>query len=194
MKGVTDTELFFVKVNNPIDENTFRYLLGFVQAEKKERILKQKIKQNADNMLVGELLAKTAIKNVFGIDIKKQKFVLSPLGKPHLDNNSGVHFNISHSGEYVACAVSDKPVGIDIQKIKKFKSKVAERVCNEKELRQIEESDDKESEFAKIWTQKEAVVKMYGLGIAKGDIKKCLEGKGVQSEKIENYWISYCTE
>ena len=38
-------EIYLVKVNSPIDENTFQYLLKFVQEEKQERILKQKIKQ-----------------------------------------------------------------------------------------------------------------------------------------------------
>lgn len=183
-------EIYLVKVNSPIDENTFQYLLKFVHTEKRERILKQKIKQNADNMLIGEILAKIAVKKTFGIDIAKQKFAYSEYGKPYLLNYSNVHFNISHSGEYVACAVSDKPIGIDIQKIGEYNADVAKRVCNEKELVQIENSSDKASEFTKLWTQKEAVLKMHGTGIASGDIKNCLNNHNVESEKIEDYWVS----
>lgn len=65
-------------------------------------------------MLVGEILAKTAIKKTFGIDIAKQNFTYTGHGKPYLLNYPDVHFNISHSGEYVACAVADSPVGVDI--------------------------------------------------------------------------------
>lgn len=183
-------EIYLVKVNTPIDEITFQYLLRFVQSEKQERILKQKIKQNADNMLIGEILAKTAIKKTFGIDISKQNFTYTEYGKPYLSNYPEVHFNISHSVEYVACAVSDKPIGVDIQKISEYNSNVAKRVCNEKELVQIENSLDKASEFTKLWTQKEAVLKMYGPGIASGDIKYCLDNHNVQSEKVEDYWMS----
>ena len=183
-------EICLVKVNSPIDENTFQYLLKFVQTEKQERILKQKIKQNADNMLMGEILAKTVIKKTFGIDIAKKKFAYTEYGKPYLLNYPHVHFNISHSGEYVACAVSDKPVGVDIQKIGEYNCDVAKRVCNEKELEQIENSLDKASEFTKLWTQKEAVLKMYGTGIASGDIKNCLDNHNVQSQKIDEYWLS----
>ncbi len=185
-------EIYLVKVNSPIDENTFQHLLGFIQAEKQERILRQKIKQNADNMLVGEILAKTVIKKTFGIDIAKQEFAYSEYGKPYLINFSDVHFNISHSGEYVACGVSDKPIGVDIQKIGEYNFDVAKRVCNEKELVQIEDSSDKASEFTKLWTQKEAVLKMYGVGIASGDIQTCLDNHNVQSERIEDYWLSVC--
>ena len=141
-------------------------------------------------MLIGEILAKTVIKKTFGIDIAKQEFAYTEYGKPYLSDYRHVHFNISHSGEYVACAVSDKPVGVDIQKIGEYNCDVAKRVCNEKELKQIENSSDKASEFTKLWTQKEAVLKMYGTGIASGDIKNCLDNHNVQSKRIEDYWIS----
>lgn len=185
-------EIYLVKVNSPIDENTFQYLLKFVHTEKRERILKQKIKQNADNMLIGENLAKVAIKKTFGVDIAKRKFAYTEYGKPYLPDYPDVHFNISHSGEYIVCAVSDKPVGIDIQKIGEYNSDVAKRVCNEKELVQIENSLDKASEFTKLWTQKEAVLKMYGVGITSGNIKNCLDNHNIQSERIDDYWVSVC--
>lgn len=183
-------EIYLVKVNSPIDEKIFQCLLKFVQTEKQERILKQKIKQNADNMLIGEILAKTVIKKTFGIDITKQEFAYTEYGKPYLLNFPNLHFNISHSGEYVACAVFDKPVGVDIQKIGEYNSDVAKRVCSEKELIQIENSLDKASKFTKLWTQKEAVLKMHGTGIASGDIKHCLDYHNIQSERIDDYWLS----
>ena len=37
--------------------------------------------------------------------------------KPYLKDYPDIHFNGSHSGEYLVCALSDVPVGIDIQKI-----------------------------------------------------------------------------
>ncbi len=185
-------EIYLVKVNSPIDENTFQYLLKFVQTEKQERILKQKIKQSSDNMLIGEILAKTVIKKTFGIDIAKQEFAYAEYGKPYLINFPNVYFNISHSGEYIACTASDEPVGIDIQKIGEYNYDVAKRVCSGKELVQIENSSDKASEFTKLWTQKEAVLKMYGTGIASGDIKDCLDNHNVQSERIDDYWVSVC--
>ena len=183
-------EVYLVKIDRTIDENTFRYLLGFVQREKKERILRQKVKQKADCMLIGEILAKTVIKKVFGVGFAD--FSYSERGKPYLPDNTDIHFNISHSGCYVACAVSDKPVGVDVQKIVGYKPDLAKRVCNEPELNRIEDSKDSASEFTKIWTQKEAVLKMRGTGIAGGDIKHCLGINQVHSEKLDGYWVSVC--
>lgn len=186
------SEICIVKISRPINNGIFHYLLGFVQLEKQERILRQKIKQNADNMLIGEILTKITIKKTFGIDITKQKFAYTEYGKPYLSDYSDAHFNISHSGIYVACAVSDMPIGIDIQKICEYNFDVARRICNAKELKQIENSEDKASEFTKLWTQKEAVLKMVGTGIVNGDIKNCLDNHNIGSRKIKNYWMSIC--
>lgn len=183
-------KIFYVNKTLPLNDRIISFFLRFVNEEKMMRILKQRIKQAADNMLIGEILAKVVIKKTFGIDIAKQKFAYTEHRKPYLPDFPDVHFNISHSGKYVVCAVSDKPVGIDIQKIGEYNSDVAKRVCNEKELKQIEISSDSASEFTKLWTQKEAVLKMYGTGIACGDIKNCLDNHNVQSERIEDYWLS----
>lgn len=185
-------EICIVKTNTEIDENTFNYLLSFIQPEKKERILKQRVSQNAYNMLIGELTAKIGIKKAFGIPIASQKFIYSGYGKPYLSDDRNIHFNISHSGEYVACVVSNKSVGIDIQRIEQYNPNVAEKVCNAQELLQISNSGDKSSEFIKLWTQKEAVLKMYGVGIANADIKNCLKNVNTQSKKIDEYWLSVC--
>lgn len=184
-------KIYLVKVDSPIDENIFQYLLNFVQMEKKVRILKQRIKQNADNMLIGEILTRVKIKKIFGIDIVEQEFAYSEHGKPYLMGYSNVHFNVSHSGGYVVCAVSDKPVGVDIQKIEEYNPDVAEIICNEKEMEQIGHSLDKASEFIKLWTQKEAVLKMHGTGIASGNIKNCLTNQNVKFQRIGDYLICY---
>ena len=143
-------------------------------------------------MLIGEILRKSAIKKTFDIDFEKQRVALTEHKKPYLMDYPEAHFNISHSGEYVALAVSDKPVGVDIQKNKEYNYDVAKRVCNEKELKDLEDCIDKASEFIKLWTQKEAVLKMNGCGIANGDIKNCIQNHNVISEKIEDYWLSVC--
>ena len=177
-------------MDSPIEKDLFCVLLNLVHFGVKQRILCQHIKQNADNMLIGEILTRVAIKKTFGIDIAKQEFSYNEYGKPYLLNYPDIHFNISHSGYYVACAVLDKPVGIDIQKISEYNPAVAKRVCTEQELKQIENSANKSSEFIKLWTQKEAVLKMYGTGIANADIKNCLNNQNAQSQKIEDYWLS----
>lgn len=78
-------------------------------------------------------------------------------GKPCYSNSSEVYLSISHSNDFVAVAVSNKPVGIDIQVYKKINNKLIEKVCSDDESRLLERKGEKE--FFKIWTVKEAYSK-----------------------------------
>ncbi len=59
-------------------------------------------------------------------------------------------------------------MGIDVQVIGAYRPDVAVRVCSEGELAKIKTSDNLATEFTKLWTRKEAYLKMLGRGIAGG--------------------------
>lgn len=159
--------VYIVKNDNPLDSATFQFLLQFVSPKKLERILRQRVKQNADNILVGAALTSHLLFKMFHIPPSKQHIVYGPYGKPYLRDYPNVHFNISHSGIYVACAVADRPVGIDIQMISEYRPDVADRVCSKAELAEIAVSDNPAAEFTKLWTRKEAYAKWTGKGIGR---------------------------
>lgn len=150
----------------PIDKTTFRFLLQFSPPEKQQRILRQRVKQNADTMVIGGALARYMLWKDFRI-LWDAHIACGELGKPYLSDYPDVHFNISHSGQYVACAVHDSPVGVDIQMIARYRPDIAKRVCTPAEIIQIETHDNPNTEFTKIWTQKEAYLKMLGCGLSK---------------------------
>ena len=164
-----------------------------MSSEKQGRVLKLKKTEDRKLAVCAEMLARLAISRYGGIAYEKIIFGVSEKGKPYAEN-ADVFFNVSHSGEYAVCAADSAPVGIDIQKIVPFDEAVARRVCSEKELAEIEKSEDKGAEFTKIWTRKEAVLKMYGSGIFGRDIKNCIAGENVRSQKYGDYWISICAQ
>lgn len=104
------------------------------------------------------LAAEALLRRMLGMDAVVERL---PSGQPVLADRSTC-ISIAHCEDYVACAVSEKPVGIDIEKIKPVKPGMAERVCTAEEL-QFVQSDD--SRFFEIWTAKEAYFKMKGTGI-----------------------------
>ena len=85
------------------------------------------------------------------------EYAASEHGKPVFSENKNIHFNLSHSGEYSVCAVSDKPVGIDIEEKQDCVMGVADKYYNHEE---------RKMDFIDVWTRKEAVVKADGRGIA----------------------------
>ena len=88
------------------------------------------------------------------------------LGKPEIPNFPK-HFNLSHSGDYVVCGVSDGDVGVDIQKWVPFKERTAERFFAPEEWQLLQETGEaKRTEwFYRLWTRKEAYGKYTGQGI-----------------------------
>lgn len=88
-------------------------------------------------------------------------------GKPYLRDYPNVHYNISHTRGVIVCALSDKPVGVDIEKVKSFNSRIVGRFYTKNEQDYVYATQDgQEDRFTEIWSKKEAYVKWLGLGLA----------------------------
>lgn len=87
-------------------------------------------------------------------------------GKPYAEN-SAHNFSISHCGNLVVCAVSKNQIGVDIEKIRNVRLRMAEKFACENELAYIGETLER---FFEIWTLKEAFFKCKGTGLG-ADIK-----------------------
>ena len=98
-------------------------------------------------------------------------FLYNEYGAPYLER--GPYFSISHCKHGIAVAISEMPIGIDIEHIRTAKPDLVARTMNENEQQQIWSSDQPDVAFTSLWTQKEAVLKMQGTGII-SDIKNTL--------------------
>ena len=121
-------------------------------------------KQKNDRILsiCGDLLVLNAFKS--RCPDKELRISRTDKGKPYLCGNE-FYFSVSHKGTKAVCSIHDNPVGIDIEDIKPFKKRTAERICTSNELQYI---GDSEQRFAEIWTIKEAYSKLNGNGISMG--------------------------
>jgi 4'-phosphopantetheinyl transferase len=88
--------------------------------------------------------------------------------KPRIHNSSsGIHFNISHSGEWILVAVANSEAGIDIEKIDPAFSyqELLPDHFSEKEINYISEAPDPLVAFYYLWTRKESLIKARGTGL-----------------------------
>ncbi len=85
-------------------------------------------------------------------------------GKPLL---KGVEYNLSHSGDLAVCAISDKPVGCDVEKVRRAPEGVANRFFSNGEKKHLSSVPPEryDEEFFRIWTLRESYVKMTGEGL-----------------------------
>ena len=86
-----------------------------------------------------------------------------PSGQPYIEG-SNMHISISHSGEYAVCALSENPVGIDIEKIREVNERLIDRVCTAREREYVTSNE----RFFEVWTAKEAAYKKQGTGDLRG--------------------------
>ena len=97
-----------------------------------------------------------------------EKIAFGAREKPYLPD-SGVHFNLSHAGEYAICAVGDTPLGCDIERLRNYNMRVARRFFCEEEAALLEAADPEEREllFFRLWTLKESYLKATGDGLGR---------------------------
>ena len=98
---------------------------------------------------------------------KKLQFTYGENGKPYLKNSS-TFFNISHSGNYVVCSISESEIGCDVQTVEKYNPRIAERFFTESEKLFLQKSENPSEDFTRLWAMKESVLKKTGEGITGG--------------------------
>ena len=142
-------------------------LLPLVSAQRREQALRYKHTFGQycclqSYKMLCELLAEWS--RVHQLPINQQPiFLYNDYGAPYIEG--GPHFSISHCKRGIAVAVSEKPIGIDIESIRSFKPELMRKTMNEDEQLRITSSAIPEVEFIRFWTQKEALLKLQGTGI-----------------------------
>ena len=97
------------------------------------------------------------------------RFTTNPWGKPAAAAPMPAPaFNLSHSGDCIAIAVSDCEVGVDIEHVRPMPQfdEVARYVFHPDELRWRARQPDPLRAFFRLWTLKEALLKATGTGFS----------------------------
>ena len=100
-------------------------------------------------------------------------FHYSPQGKPSLPDYPAMHFNVSHSGDLWACAISHgAPVGLDIEQVRPLEDceGIARRFFTAGECEALHRLGPEAGHdaFLRCWTRKEAYIKALGEGLSRG--------------------------
>jgi len=159
-------EVVILTVIPELTQDEFAALLPLISPEKRERIRQFRFFRDMRNCLLGDVLARVEICRATGLSNKQLEFSTNLYGKPFLLNNYHTHFNISHAGNYVACVVTDEPVGIDMELIKSADLRIAERFFAPDETAYIM-ADEQTLRFYETWTMKESRIKWEGVGLNK---------------------------
>ena len=124
-----------------------------------------------ESYLVAHGVARRILSNLTGTDPGDVRIVLGKNGKPELVNLEGLHFNMAHSGELMALAVTRVgPVGVDVEQLRRLSDmkSLSEHFFSREERNQLECPQDVMAErFFRCWTLKEAFLKSTGEGLSR---------------------------
>jgi len=197
-------KVYVMEVSKLPDPIEYPECMDGLTEKRKEKILCFKQRINRKQSLGAGLL----LKRIFDeYNLKLDDLYYGENGKPEV---RGLYFNLSHSDEMVICAVSEKLVGCDIERIDKVRNGIAERYFTKKEIRYLDrfQGEEKKEEFYRLWTMKESYLKMTGEGINLSldrieflldeDVKVFRDGESSDCRVIEypipEYKLTVCTE
>lgn len=161
-------KLYALYINQSIPSQLFNSLLPFVSIERRKKIYKFIRKEDADRSLIADILLREALIENLKIENDNIFFNYGNYGKPRLINHESINFNISHSGNWVVCAINSHEVGIDIEKIEDIDFDIAKSFFSEKEYIDLMNKDinKRKDYFYDLWTLKESYIKACGKGLS----------------------------
>lgn len=179
-----------------------------ISSIQRNKFIQSKNAKRSYEILFSEAIIKYILCLYYHIPINRINIKFDILGKPYL-NITGVHFNLSHSNNLLVCAVSQIPIGVDIEYINKnIDLRRSSRFFSKIEKQYIYNSSDKFSVFFLLWTIKESYLKLKGSGLifplplVTFDYSKTTENKYKLHSSYhfnsfvfeKNFLISICTD
>lgn len=161
-------KIYAVNSRVQLSDVLYQECLKWIEPYFRERILRYRFWEERQRSLLGRLLTRYAIIKNFCINNNDITIVENKYGKPFLFGDNKISFNVSHSKDWVVCAINTSAIGIDVQEIKDMKLSIADRFFTKQENDYLASLNEKEQlhGFYDIWSLKEAYIKALGLGLS----------------------------
>ncbi len=150
------------------EEHLYDKALEKVDERKKKRIARFVHKEDAYRSLLADLLLRSILKEQFQLEDEDMLFGYNEYGKPYLMNRHDIYFNLTHSGDWVGCAIGHNSVGIDIEHMKPIDLNIAKRFFSPEEYFALQRQApaNQLDFFYYLWTHKESYIKAVGKGMS----------------------------
>ncbi|MCD8011081.1 MAG: 4'-phosphopantetheinyl transferase superfamily protein [Lachnospiraceae bacterium] len=147
---------------NRMDEVLCEYAMQLLPMERQLRIARYQHLDSRRQSLAACLLLWYGQREQYG-RLWREAWLRNPYGKPYYI--TGPQFSLSHRGEYIFCAVGEKPVGVDVEK--KFPPSMCQMdlFLSKAEKAFLSRSADRGAALASFWSLKEAYGKYCGCGL-----------------------------
>jgi len=166
-----------------------RYL-PLLSADETERAARFRFGHLRDAYVLARGVTRTLLARCIGADPRSLRFAYATYGKPTLEGIDGLHFNASHSGTLLVCAVTAAgPVGVDIERLRPMPDarNIAGRFFSTAEAQRVLAAPPEaiDARFFEIWTRKEAFLKATGEGFSRALASFTVSSGDAEAPRLE---------
>src|SRR5690554_5169292 len=161
-------DIYKIRIDNKLVTELNSLMLSYVSEGKRAAATRYHHPIDAHRTLLGEVMARIMICSRLQVANNLLIFGINDHKKPLLIEPKGYYFNISHSGNWVVCALGSQRVGIDVEQVKSMDLGIAENYFAKSEYEALLRVKEEERllYFFKLWTLKESYIKAVGKGLA----------------------------
>ena len=152
-------------LHHPLTDFNLQKALDDCSSQRREQALKFRHEMGQRESVAAYLLLCQGLKERYGISEPPQ-LGYHDGGKPFLVEYPDIHFNLSHCRDAAICAISNRPVGVDIESKRRISESLIRYAMNDAEQQQIYAAKEPLWEFLRLWTMKEALAKLIGTGLS----------------------------
>lgn len=162
------TEISILFLDDWLTRDVSPYL-AFASEARRESVARVRAAADKSRSLWADLFARWRVAQTSGKNPSEITLNHDEKGAPFCPG-TGLVLSLSHSGPYIAAAVGDAPVGVDVERKRKAPSDVAKRWFRpaENTFLQTLSEETYPSAFFRLWTVKEAALKYTGEGLSGG--------------------------
>jgi len=142
-----------------------------LSSQEQERALRFRVERPRTEFVLTRGTLRTLLAQYRGITPQEVQFRYEVRGKPALEDESGLCFNVSHTNGLALMAfVMRRTIGIDVENLVRGvdAQRLAERFFSERERQALRplRGDELQAAFFRCWTRKEAYIKAKGDGLS----------------------------
>ncbi len=139
--------------------------------EEQERARRFRVERPRNEFVLTRGTLRSLLAQYLGGTPQEVRFRYAGNGKPTLEGESGLSFNVSHTNGLALMAfVKQREIGVDVENVGREveAARLAERFFSEHERQAMRrlEGDELQAAFFRCWTRKEAYIKATGDGLS----------------------------
>ncbi|MBR6229614.1 MAG: 4'-phosphopantetheinyl transferase superfamily protein [Eubacterium sp.] len=151
-----ENKVFILNTDVLLNRSVFDRYYAKQRPERRDRVDRMRFEKGKRLCLGAGIVMEHALAHAGCSD---REIVITKAGKPTVE---GCFFNASDTGNIAVCAVSDRCVGIDVEASRHLDDGLIKKAFTPAEIEMVGKGI---TDFIRLWTIKESVMKWYGLGL-----------------------------